>query len=288
MYNSIFLIEKKDFLKSINLEDKIYISCILTSSNHYKYGTQYAVLIDETCPIVALNQEVQKRFFDKTNGSKIDTIDDFKKQNSDYFLLSVGTLLFQKKDNNYFIAILKRDENAPTSPNRFTEAAGRCSEHPVFSFCKEVNEELFIFNNSKVLYGISEKNYQQKYKSEDYDYSIMQIKENQISSLHKDKNIQSIRLIECENFISNLDFEITCIIAYSDRAESIVFCGPHYIDNFNKTVELRQALEMPYYINMDLNIFDGEEYSREVDFLSINTLKTVQKTHYLEYFCLKY
>lgn len=250
------------------LDDKVYLTCNLS-----QVGRDWMVLVNDHCPLVALNdkwaQAAAQRF-----GVSVETVPHIQtsKQGS-LFLLSAGVLLHLEDQ----IALQKRDEAAPSYPGAYTEPSGRCGERPSLTLIKELNEELLFRqeNGHDVeIFPVA---------IEGMEDEAIKVRQSQIVSLGL-QNAVIMPPIYAEETHSQKGG--AHIIVDGNIIESIH--GDHWFDPKNSTLELRKHFRLSTdALPPELKITDGESYGRESGFFSLADIRNLPMTPYLEYYVRK-
>lgn len=265
-------------------------------------GDQLFLDVARNTPTVALNNDARERFDPQGN---IPTVPEIRKREKypEVSLVSGGSFLWIKDRNGKHLALLRRDESAPTEAGSLTEPAGRSGEPMSQTTIAETNEELIIVvsedvNDKTTLKLLT------FYQDESTKESLIAQSIERVARMRKllqqrgreeearalesilsadDVIAQDVRTLEVPNSQSQE------IITRIEGREIDRIHAWSYFDEPNNTLEVRQILELELPPNMQVHtMVDGEGFLRDVRLTDISELRGEKMVpalaHYYETF----
>lgn len=119
--------------------DKVYI--MASGISYDPSENRWQISIDSTDSTVVLNNNWRTKL---GLDSKSQLVDDLREGDGSKLLVSSGAWIWMEDDTGSFLALSKRDKEAPKDALHWTGPAGRCGERPSRTSIDETNQELIL------------------------------------------------------------------------------------------------------------------------------------------------
>lgn len=271
--------------------DKVYIQA--DEVQYSKEDKKWLINISSQDSTVVLDN----KWKEKLSLENSPLVMDLRKGNGEKKLISGGTWVWvEDSKGNKSLALMRRDEGAPTDAFCLTGPAGRCGEKLSKTTIDETNQE-FIFLKSE---GSSEDKLLTFYREEDDKEEAIRQKLRQIgdifnalmndyektgnqqskndaeylvSNIKGEENLDLVKLDEVKNEEQELDEIIMTVDGQEvDRVKGIAF-----MDEDNNTLEVREVINIKLPEGSVLSkVMDGEVFLRKTSLISESELEILK------------